>query len=84
MQLPAYWWLLALTTLIQGAFFVGLYIVRMRRKEVRPPSRKTMGLLFGAGGAGLVYGVVQSDPLFFVGQGCLLLMYYRMHTNGHE
>ncbi|WP_419788306.1 hypothetical protein [Pseudodesulfovibrio sp.] len=28
--------------------------------------------------AGLAYGVVQSDPVFVVGQVCLMIFYYRM------
>jgi len=84
MQLPAYWWLLALSILFQGAFFVRFYIVRIGRKEVQPPSRRTMSILYVSGGAGLAYGVAQSDPLFFLGQICLLVIYYRMRRSGHD
>lgn len=35
-------------------------------------------LLAVSGMAGLTYGTVQSDPLYVLGQACLLFLYYRM------
>lgn len=84
MQLPAYWWLLALSILIQGAFFVRFYIVRMRSKRVQPLSRTKAAVVYASGAAGLAYGVAQSDPLFFVGQAALLAFLYRMQQIGHD
>lgn len=84
MQLPAYWWLLALVIIVQGAFFVRFYIVRMRRKEVQPLARPAVLLQYGSGAAGLAYGVAQSDPLFFLGQLCLLIVYYRMQRSDND
>jgi len=77
MQFPAYWWLLALLSCIQGAFFVRFTIVRLRRKEVQPLSPSAVAVLYMSGMLGLVYAVVQRDPVFFLGQGCLLVVYYR-------
>ena len=84
MQLPAYWWLLALSILIQGAFFVRFSVVRLRRKDVQPLARTEAGMLYVSGGAGLAYGLAQSDPLFFLGQSCLLILYYRMQRGNHD
>ncbi|CCH48060.1 conserved protein of unknown function [Pseudodesulfovibrio piezophilus C1TLV30] len=84
MQLPAYWWLLALATVLQGAFFVRLCLVRMKRKTVHSFSRATMFVLFVSCGSGLVYAVVQSDPLFFLGQACLLYLYSRMQQQKYD
>lgn len=81
MQLPAYWWLLALVILVQGAFFVRFCIVRMRRKGVQPLARPMAIALYGSCAAGFAYAIAQSDPLFFLGQACLLVMYYRTHTD---
>lgn len=43
-------------------------------------------VLYASGAAGLAYGVVQRDPLFFVGQVCLLAIYFRLQrqTNDNE
>ena len=84
MKLPAYWWLLALVILIQGAFFIRFYIVRMRQKEVHSLARSKALLLYASGAAGLAYGIAQSDPLFFLGQACLLVVYYRMQRNNDD
>jgi lipid-A-disaccharide synthase-like uncharacterized protein len=84
MALPAYWWLLALLVIIQGAFFVRMGILRMRRKELHSLSRLAAIMLFGSGGAGLVYGVVQRDPLFFLGQVCLLFLYHVMQKRNDD
>lgn len=84
MQLPAYWWLLALSIIFQGAFFVRFCIVRMRRKEVHPLSRPVISLVYVSGAAGLAYGIVQHDPLFFFGQTCLFLIYFRTQKIGHD
>lgn len=82
MQVPAYWWLLALSIIGQGAFFVRFCIVRMRRKDVQPLTRPAAGVLFVSGAAGLAYGAAQRDPLFFLGQLCLLALYFRMQQLG--
>lgn len=84
MQLPAYWWLLALSILFQGAFFVRFCIVRTGRKRVQPLARGRMAVVYVSGAAGLAYGVAQSDPLFFLGQTALLVFYYRMQQRGHD
>ena len=79
MVLPAYWWLLALVVVVQGGFLLAMTILRRRGKGVQPwalPVTVALGLSVTAG---LAYAVVQRDPLFFVGQGCLLILYYRMH-----
>lgn len=77
MQLPAYWWLLALSTLIQGAFFLQFCSVRLRGKGVQRLSRMAAIILFLSGLAGLAYGFVQRDPLFVLGQLCLLIIYHK-------
>jgi len=84
MQLPAYWWLLALVIFVQGAFFIRICGVRMKRKGVQPLARPTAVMLYASGGAGLAYAVVQRDPLFFLGQACLLAIYYRMQRTGDD
>ncbi|AMK11422.1 MAG: lipid A biosynthesis domain-containing protein [Pseudodesulfovibrio sp.] len=86
MSLPAYWWLLALVIAGQGAFFVRLTILRTRGKGVQPLSRPAQAALAASGLAGLTYGAVQADPLFFLGQACLLVLYYRMlrEKNDHR
>lgn len=84
MQLPAYWWLLALTVLVQGGFFLRLGVLRLRGKTVQPLSRPGAILLGASGAAGLAYGVVQSDPLFFLGQACLLVVYFQMQRGNHD
>lgn len=84
MQLPAYWWLLALVILIQGAFFIRICGVRMRRNTVQPLARHAAAVLYASAGAGLAYAVVQRDPLFFLGQACLLAIYYRMQRTGDD
>lgn len=82
MRLPAFWWLLALPVAIQGAFFVRLCVVRLRGNALQPLSGRMVLLLVASGLAGLAYGVVQRDPLFVVGQACLLIVYHRMRTPG--
>ncbi|MGL1863883.1 MAG: lipid-A-disaccharide synthase N-terminal domain-containing protein [Pseudodesulfovibrio sp.] len=84
MQLPAYWWLLALSIIFQGAFFVRFCVVRMRRKEVQPVARLVALMLYASSAAGLTYGIAQRDPLFFLGQLCLIMVYYRMQKTGHD
>ena len=84
MQLPAYWWLLALAVLIQGGFFLRLGVLRLRSKAVQPLSRPGMILLGASGAAGLAYGAVQSDPVFFLGQACLLVIYYQMKRGNND
>ncbi len=64
MTLPPYWWLLALSIFFQGAFFIRIGVLRIRRKEVQPVSRLVVAMLFASGTAGLVYGLVQRDPVF--------------------
>lgn len=84
MQLPAYWWLLALVITVQGAFFIRFCGVRMRRKGVQPLARPAAMVLYASGAAGLAYGVAQSDPVFFLGQACLLAVYHRMQRQKHD
>jgi len=82
MTLPAYWWLLALPVVIQGAFFARFAIVRLGGKALQPLSGRTALALYASVVAGMVYGAVQRDPLFAVGQGCLLVVFYRMRNPG--
>jgi lipid-A-disaccharide synthase-like uncharacterized protein len=84
MHLPAYWWLLALPVVVQGAFFVRLAVVRLLGRGVCSLSRRGIILLLASGAAGLAYGIVQRDPLFVVGQGCLMLVYYRLRKSRAE
>lgn len=84
MTLPAYWWLLALSILPQGAFFIRIAILRMRRKEVHPLARLMTAMLFASGAAGLAYGLAQSDPLFILGQTCLLIIYYVLRKRSDD
>lgn len=82
MRMPAFWWLLVLPVAIQGAFFVRLCVVRLRGNALQPLSGPLVLLLAASGLAGLAYGVVQRDPLFVVGQACLLIIYHRMRIPG--
>lgn len=84
MSLPAYWWLLALVVVAQGAFFARICILRMRGKGVQPLARPVQAVLAASGLAGLAYGAVQADPLFFLGQACLLVLYYRMQREKND
>lgn len=84
MTLPAYWWLLALSIVFQGAFFVRIPILRMCGKGVQPLSRPAKAVVFVSATAGLIYGVVQRDPLFFVGQLCLIFIYFKMFRSDDD
>jgi len=84
MALPAYWWLLALLIIFQGAFFLRIGVLRIRRKEVQRLAHPVAVILFTSGAAGLVYGIVQRDPLFFIGQACLLFIYYSMQKRSND
>lgn len=84
MRLPDYWWLLACVVGPQGFFLVRLCILRGRRKQVQPLSRPAASLLGASGLAGLAYGVVQRDPVFVVGQACLLILYYLIQTRSND
>ncbi|WP_285905456.1 lipid A biosynthesis domain-containing protein [Pseudodesulfovibrio pelocollis] len=82
MALPAYWWLLALPVVIQGAFFARFVVVRLGGKALQPLSGRAALALYASVAAGTVYGVVQRDPLFIIGQGCLLVVFFRMRNPG--
>ena len=84
MVLPAYWWLLACVVIIQGLFFARITIVRYRRKGVQPLACPMLLLLGASGAAGLTYGIVQRDPLFFLGQTCLLIIYYIIYKRSDD
>ena len=84
MTLPAYWWLLALVVVGQGLFFVRIIVLRMRGKGVQPLARPAQAVLAISGLAGLAYGLAQRDPLFFLGQACLLILYYRMQRERND
>jgi hypothetical protein len=81
---PDHWWLLALAVVVQGSFFARIAILRMRGKGVQPLARPAQAALAVSGLAGLAYGFVQRDPLFFVGQVCLLILYYRMQRERND
>lgn len=84
MRLPAYWWLLALAVIPQAIFFLRTAILRMRRKGVQPLARPAMIALVGGVVAGVAYGVMQRDPLFVLGQICLLALYYMIQTRSND
>jgi lipid-A-disaccharide synthase-like uncharacterized protein len=84
MSLPDHWWLLALVVAVQGLFFARIIVLRMRGKGVQPLARPALAALAVSGLAGLAYGVVQRDPLFFLGQACLLVLYYRMQRERND
>lgn len=84
MALPDHWWLLALVVVVQGLFFVRIAILRTRGKGVQPLARPALAALAVSGLAGLAYGVVQRDPLFFIGQACLLALYYCMQRERND
>jgi len=84
MTLPAYWWLLALLIVFQGAFFMRIGVLRMRGKDVQPLARPAVIMLFTSGVAGLGYGFVQRDPLFVLGQTCLLFIYYSIQKRNND
>ncbi len=78
MRLPAFWWLLAITVLGQGVFFLRRAFLWLRGRTAGSMGRQEGGVLAFSVLAGLAYGVVQSDPVFVVGQVCLMIFYYRM------
>lgn len=84
MELPAYWWLLGIAAFIQLGFFVYIASVRIRGKGVHPLRKFGIGALSFSVLAGLAYGIVQCDPLFFLGQACLIVIYYRMQKFGND
>ncbi|BCS87621.1 lipid A biosynthesis domain-containing protein [Pseudodesulfovibrio sediminis] len=84
MTLPAYWWLLALVIVVQGAFFVQFFILRMRRKGVQPVARPAQVVLAVSCLAGLAYAVVQRDPVLFVGQVCLMILYFLLQRKSND
>ncbi|MBG0789129.1 MAG: lipid A biosynthesis domain-containing protein [Desulfovibrionaceae bacterium] len=84
MRLPAFWWLLAATVIPQGWFLVRACILRGRGKRVQPLSRPALVLLGASGLAGLAYGAAQRDPVFALGQICLMILYYLMQTRSHD
>ena len=84
MTLPAYGWLLALVVVVQALFFLKLIVVRMRGKGVQPLARPVLALLCLSWAAGLFYGVVQRDPLFFIGQACLFILYYQIYRERND
>ena len=84
MRLPAYWWLLGLALAGQGGFFIRRGMLRLRRISGEPLGRSETAVLAASGVAGLAYGIVQSDPVFVVGQLCLLIIYYRMRREPND
>ncbi|WP_319584516.1 lipid A biosynthesis domain-containing protein [uncultured Pseudodesulfovibrio sp.] len=84
MTLPDHWWLLALVVVFQGLYFVRIIVLRTLGKGVQPLARSAQAVLAVSGLAGLIYGFVQRDPLFFLGQGCLLVLYYRMQRERND
>lgn len=84
MTLPDHWWLLALVVVVQGLFFARIAVLRMRGKGVQPLARPALAALALSGLAGLAYGFAQRDPLFVVGQACLLALYHRMQRERND
>jgi hypothetical protein len=84
MTLPDHWWLLALVVVVQGVFFARIAVLRMRGKGVQPLARPAQAALAASGLAGLAYGAAQRDPLFFLGQACLLVLYYYMQRERND
>ena len=84
MRLPAYWWLLGLALAGQGGFFIRRGMLRLRGTGGEPLGRSETAVLVASGAAGLAYGAVQSDPVFVVGQLCLLIIYYRMRREPND
>lgn len=77
MHLPAYWWLLAIAVVGQGGMLAWICLGRLLGKAVQPLSRGVRATLYVAGVGGFAYGVVQSDPVFCLGQACLLIIYFK-------
>jgi len=84
MRLPAYWWLLALAVIPQAVFFLRTAILRMRRKGVQPLARPALATMVGGVVAGVTYGVLQRDPLFVLGQLCLLAFYCMIQARNDD
>ena len=84
MTLPDHWWLLALVVVVQGLYFARIMILRTRGKGVQPLARPALAALALSGLAGLAYGFLQRDPLFCLGQACLLILYYRMQRERND
>ncbi|WP_207259779.1 lipid A biosynthesis domain-containing protein [Desulfovibrio sp. Huiquan2017] len=84
MSLPDHWWLLAFVVVAQGLFFVRIAVLRMRGKGVQPLARPALAVLALSGLAGLGYGFVQRDPLFVIGQACLLALYHCMQRERND
>lgn len=85
MVLPQFWWLLSVATLGQLAYFVAFFILRQRSKDVQEMPLAAQILLWIGGVCGLMYGFMQSDYLFVVGQACVLFIAMRMtRRNGAE
>jgi len=84
MRLPAYWWLLGLALTGQGGFFIRRGLRRLRGAGEEPLARAEAAVLAASGAAGLAYGAVQSDPVFVVGQLCLMIIYYRMRREPND
>jgi hypothetical protein len=83
MRLPAYWWLLAVPVVIQGAFFVQAAVSRLRGR-VFGPSGLVSWTLYASCLAGLGYGVVQRDPVFGLGQVFLAIVFLQMRRAAHR
>ncbi len=79
--LPQYWWLLALLLLPQAIF--GLALLSSLRKK-RPLPSWAILLLGMASLLGIMYGLVQHDAVFVLGQACVLAMLYLYFNNASK
>lgn len=72
---PPFWWLLGLACLGQGAWGARLAVVRVRTGRTALSADGAWFWSFAAGAfCGLVYGWVQHDAVFVLGQGCALTL----------
>lgn len=75
MVFPRFWWLLLLATLGQGLFLAVRGVLLLRGKRVQENPFPLFGFLAVGAGAGLAYGAVQSDPVFLLGQACIIILF---------
>lgn len=76
--LPEYWWLLALALAPQAAFLAVLAISKGSGTRTDAPRGPVpgwaVGLLCLGSLVGIVYGIVQHDAVFVLGQACVVII----------